>query len=766
MPDATKSGPMNAEDLRLLGYEVVTELPPADLGLETLNCRAFCGVDSGFERLKHTFVYFMASNTEQALRQHLPALRRFGGFIVIPNTLRDSAAGRLLHAEFPQRLRVYDDMMWTRISSLLAPYLQHVSGLVETLREEHYVPPSLPGLQIQRDALDYLVDFCSGAALSHGNIIVVEANPGVGKTALATMIAWRLSSVSSRVKVVPVFLPADLWRSPDPDPDPENLIDVLRRMKFPLCDDEDAFSRLLQQGYIALIFDGFDELRNDSQTPKQRFEWLQNIADSSNARIIVTVRSSFWEREVAGAGDLDTVDSVRIEPFSQSDRLAYWRKRLPEPADVEAAARMHGRYISSARETIELFQLPNCASMIADCIARARAEGIPGGDAVPLDESTAKPVDLVERFFAEVMERERVRQGLATTTPAARAAFQEIAIHYRDDELFDETDLELSGVAPADLKLLRDHALLNHEQHGRFRFRYAVVPQRFRSARFLAAVLDQEVTDAVPSDFKTLVESEADGGGELPDQIAKIMTAPEAPCFAKVHHATQHDGLKSLIFHILSAYVSFSMAGQSCADLWKGLVRLLGGTRNSISGLCVNGTIEGYNIGNFAIHDSRFTHLVLNSEVQRLRFETCQFDGALFVPRGCRFVNCDAQGEARLTIASLESGPRLDKDDLRDYLRTALKRFVVRGGGYKTVREHDWRTGEVGQIDAVFAILNELVANGVVQKEPADGRAKMTLTRQGQRWVARFLGQGSLQAGLHDVFVAMLKKAGAARLLR
>ena len=765
MPNASKSGPMSAEDLRLHGYEDVNELPPADLaalGLADLNCRAFSGIDSGFERATHTFVYFMANNTETALRQHLTALRRFDGFVVVPNTLRDSAAGRLLQAEFPQRLRVYDDMMWSRISSLLDRYLVHVTGLVERLREEHYVPPSLPELRPHRDALDYLVDFCSGAELPEGNVVVVEANPGVGKTALATMVASRLSSVSSRVKVVPVFLPADLWRNLAP----ESLVDVLRKMDFPLCDDEDAFSRLLQQGYLALIFDGFDELRDDSQTPKQRFDWLRSVADSSNARIIVTVRSSFWEREVAGAGDLGSVNSVRIEPFGQEDRLAYWRKRLGEPDAVQAAAQMHGHYVNRAREPIELFQLPNCASMIADCIARA-GEGHATGNPVSAVDSSIDPNKLVSRFFLEVMERERVRQSLATTTSGMSDAFEELAIHYRDDEPFDETDLEFCGVDSADLSLLRDHALLDHQPHRSFRFRYTVVPQRLRATRFLAALIHGELTEAVPGDYKNLVEMEADGAGELPDQVAKTVAASDALRLADVHRATKHPALKSLIFHIVAAYVSLSMAGQSRADRWKELVRLLGGTRKAISGLCVRGTIEGFNIAEFLVEDSRFTNLVLNSGVQRLRFEGCQFDGSLAVPSGCRFVGCQAQGQARLIVADVSSGPNLDHDDIRDYLRVALRRFVLRdGSGYRSVREPEWKTGDVGQIENSFGVLSELLANGVVESDPADGRAKLALTNQGQRGVGRFLSQGSLQGGLQDVYSSMLRKAGTAGLLR
>ena len=73
--------------------------------------------------------------------------------------------------------------------------------------------------------------------------------------------------------------------------------------------------------------------------------------------------------------------------------------------------------------------------------------------------------------------------------------------------------------------------------------------------------------------------------------------------------------------------------------------------------------------------------------------------------------------------------------------------------------------GQVRNIDSKFRMLEELVRHGVVQKDEAGGRTKMTLTAQGQRWVGRYLNQGQLQGGLHKVFVSMTLSAGQARML-
>ena len=757
MPDTTKSGPMDAEDLRLHGYTDIESLDPSQIGLGALNCRMFRGVDSGFERAIHTFVYLMANTTEQLLLGHIAALRSFKGttFLVIPNSLRNSAPGRFLQSEFSPNLRVYDDMMWSRISALLSPYLEMVSDQVDTLKGDHYVSPSLEGLNGGVDPVDFLVNFCSGERKDHHNVIVIKANPGVGKTALATMVAFELSKKWERAKVVPVFLPADIWRSMGP----ANLVDVLRQMQFPLCDDEDAFSRLLQQGYIALIFDGFDELHDDNQTPRERFEWLRNISASSNARIIVTVRSSFWEREIVGSEAQSDLNSFRIAPFSRDDRNLYWRSRLKDDVQVQQATRMLGQYIkSSGDENIELFQLPNCASMIADCVESAQKEGSTADDAGLSTETEAIDGDLVDRFFREVMERERIRQGLETSTGDVRAALEEISVNYQDDEQFDEDDLQLAGLAEQDLPKLRDYAFLTHEQTGKFRFRYAVVPERFRAARFLSELVAGELNERTPNHLNSLVCHEADGASELPSGVAKIMADDELSSLTSVHASTEDPDLKSLLFHILAARTSFTMQGASKAERWGHLVRLLGGTRKEVSRICVKGTVDGFTIGDFTFRHSRFIDFTLNTRPAKLRFESCSFEGSLLLPGECRYDKCSAKGRAKLIVDLGGYSAKLDKDDLQDYLRLCLRRFVDRSGGYKGVREDEWKTGDVGRIESTLGVLEELIRGNVVQKDPAGGRTKLSLTDEGRRWVGRFLSQGSLQGGLREVFAAMQRK--------
>ena len=766
MPDATKSGPMTAEDLRLHGYTSVEELQPQTVGLGSLNCRVFQGTDSGFARSRHTFVYLLANTTEQSLRRQVGALNDRASFIVVPKSLIDRPASNVLQV-LPTRVIVFDDMMWDRISGLLSGYLEDVSNQVEKLKQDHYVPPSLynsSGDEIRdgQDSVDYLVDYCCGKTDDGNNIVAVVANPGVGKTALATMVADRLASESNQATVVPVFLPADEWRTKEPMP--RNLADVLRGMQVPFRDDDAAFSRLLQQGYIALVFDGFDELRDTEKTPIERLDELRHIARASNARIIVTVRSSFWEREIleretARGNAVSDVTCYRIKPFDTHDRMRYWRKRLSEE-EALAAARLHGRYIAGQKDigAMELFYLPNCASMIADYIERIGPATADRVGVTPASRENGDR-DLVDKFFGEVMERERVRQQLQTSVRVTRSALENIAIAYRDDDWFEGIWLELYDVEDVDLERLRDHAMLDYAEPGHFRFRYPEVPKRFRAGRFLTALLAGELGGRAPRDFLELVSEEAGGRGDLPQEVAKIVDAGEVDSVADAHARAEDFDTKSLMFHILANYVVLNNEAVPRVDRWIILRRLLGGTQKGISGLCVKGMIEGFKLRDFTIRNSRFIDLALYADVENVRFENCSFKGALSVSEKCRFENCTAEDLARLRVGWTHRSADLE-DDIRGYLRVAVRRFVHQhGNGFKAVWRDEWATGDVERIETTLGVLGQLRNCGVVRGEPAGTREKINLTAEGKRWTGRFLSQGSLQGGLLEAYQAMLREA-------
>ena len=82
----------------------------------------------------------------------------------------------------------------------------------------------------------------------------------------------------------------------------------------------------MRQGYIAFIFDGFDELRNPQLPPRDNFAWLGDIAQDSSARLMVTARTSFWEREV-GTPEIQH-KILKLEPFNKDNARKYFTKAL------------------------------------------------------------------------------------------------------------------------------------------------------------------------------------------------------------------------------------------------------------------------------------------------------------------------------------------------------------------------------------------------------------------------------------------------------
>ena len=182
---------------------------------------------------------------------------------------------------------------------------------------------------------DYLVDFFSGESAHDNGVAIINADASVGKTTLAVMVTDQLVQKWERLHIIPVLLTGQIsWKElAERSHEVTSLWDVLYEAlnlegdDFPL-NDETLFTRIMRQGYIAFIFDGFDELRIPDLSPRQNFAWLSDIAQDSSARLMVTARTSFWEREV-GTPDIEPI-ALKLEPFSKDNARNYFVKAFEE----------------------------------------------------------------------------------------------------------------------------------------------------------------------------------------------------------------------------------------------------------------------------------------------------------------------------------------------------------------------------------------------------------------------------------------------------
>ena len=753
---------MEKEDLRLFNLADGADLSPSSLGLDGNIFSAFQGWDTGFRGDLCKVVYIKGRVSRPQLQPHLHALVASGATIYVPDAFRLTDAGRMspaynlltTHVSNP-KIRHYEEEMWKGITRLLGKFMNIQEARVSRLHGVYcndYIERS-----IERDVVEYVR---ATDRRDDGTLLVVHADAGVGKSTLATAIAKRMVDASRRVRRIPIFLPADEWNGNRP----QNLDEILDDMDFPKL-EKPVFHRLLQQGYLVLVFDGFDELRDPELTAVQRLNDLATIAQT-DARIVVTVRPSFWDREISatGVGVRSAPVGVRIvhlEPFDRDDRIRYWTKRLGS-ARVPEATRIYGNYVRPARATpVKLFQLPECAAMIARIVESSATGtpviGVPAG------------ADAVDSFLDFVINRERTRQNIKTDTAVLKAAFQELAMSHPDQYQFEGEELLALDVVPSDLDHMRDHALLDFSKGAGYKFRYAVVPQHFRAAGFLSGILDGEFTPRVPLHYSGLLERERDGSGDFVVDVAKLMSVGQAKQFGVVHRDAANENLKSLLFHILAEFVSAQ--GGTRADQWLALVKLLGGRRESIDGLWVHGAVGPYNIRDFVIRDSKFTNLLLKGNLAGLEFRNCEFVGSLDITSpGCNFGECRvAQAHTgtdgvitattRVAVAAGGTSPVLHAEDLKRVLEGFVGRFVVPGRGYRGLSNHDWEDTSVRTINKAFGIRKGFRSYGIVDDDDQ-------LTNDGKIWVGRLLTQGAYDGGVRSVLLGMERTAKESAMLR
>ena len=774
MPD-NKSGPMAIQDLELCGYTDLSELSPNEYGLN--NCRIFRGIDSGFARSEDTFIYLLAGTTQADLNQLIKQLRAStfaDPYVVVPNSLqsRSRVKGRLEPLlTSSSKFRIYDELMWGYIKGKFEFYVNTIiRDRLESYKEPNYINPILEEPLIaersgafgytEREATRQLFSFFTNDTLEKANnITVITADASVGKTALAANITSALARAWEDTKVIPVFLPADDWRKL---PKHGNLWEIIQGLgqeesqRFPI-DDENIFERILQLGYIALIFDGFDELRDMTTSPAEHFESLGRIATETNARIVVTARTSFWDREVGNADEVPH-NKLTLNPFTETEFRNYCRHRLHSEDEVRQATELRSNCIRALQQGSEnFFNLPICAQMIANYVEHGRNLGT---ETPPLQQQGAVAVN---DFFRRVLERERIRQRLTTETDTTYNAFGAIAIEQNnDDEEFDEELLGSAGIIETDLENFQDHAFLNFD-HGRnsYRFKYEFIPQHLRALRFLNMLRDRLFDVSIPAEILERINLESDGSGHLSDRLARLVGENDLQLISETHRSPQcFEALKSLLFHIVSKKFALEQALNK-PQRTERIFRCFGiQNGRQVGNLNIRGSVTGLSIRNLQIHNSRFTDFSLKDrDAQNLRFVDCRFEGTLDI-EGAVFENCVGYNEAKLVISKNDRLLRFSNEEIISHLHTALNRFST-GSGYRDVLEDDWKTGRTKHIEDRFGILQILVEAEVVEKVHRTGggsRYRYSLAKGENRdYVRRFLREGARDGVIDQIIQQMIQ---------
>ena len=548
----TKSGPLTTTDLEFLGYSEIEQKTPGNFSLPD-RCRVFgATARAGIRDVRHWFVYLLGDCTNDDLKKIGSSLkgdlfRNEECHIVIPKSLSSRSIIKSMKESYNQ-VYIFEDLMWSKIQREFEEYIRDLRGRVDNLKMDiPYVEPSLSvGEETLHSPINHFVDFFSNTS-DDSMIAVVNADAGVGKTTLAVMVADMLLQQWENLHVVPVLLTGQMsWRDLVTQLDEAtslwDALSVVLNLEgggFPL-NNETLFVHLVRQGYIAFIFDGFDELRSIHLSPRENFDWMGRIAaEESVARLMVTARISFWGREIS---DPEVPHKMfYLKPFSRDDAHKYFEKRLQNDEETRNKAKQIysqlDREINDAdNESIRFVNLPACAAMIADYVMN-------GGN-VPMISSNEMR-NMINEFLSGVLDRERERQGIVTGIDDLRNVFGDVAISYME---FPIDALEIAGLRNEDIDAVRDHAFLGGipgDDTDKYRFKYEFLLHYLRASHILS-MLEKHggknfVENECISDLRRLLLSEIDGKGHLSDQIANLINDDELKHITEAHNFLQHE---------------------------------------------------------------------------------------------------------------------------------------------------------------------------------------------------------------------------------
>ena len=771
-----RSGPLSRTDLAFLGYTDIHQHKSVDFGLRD-RCRVFDGtVEAGVAQPRHWFIYLLADATNADIHD---AARAVAGpmfeeediFVVIPKSLQGRKA---IKDDFDaKQLRIFEDLMWERIRREFNPYMVNLGAQLRDLKAGiPYIEPVV--VRHDNDGtiqpIKHFLDFFSGDA--DGGIAVVKADAGFGKTTLAVMVAHELVQQWEKLRVIPLlFTGKASWPElATSSHSAGGLWELLSRalelqdLHFPLS-EETIFTRILRQGYIAFIFDGFDEIRQTDLTPSANFGWIGGISENSNAHVMVTARNSFWDREIGASVEIPH-QILDLRPFDDNCAREYFRKKFNQDENRVREGMQIRRHLTSSPTHLHFVDLPSCAAMIAD--------HIDNGGSSPIHIGGGSSSGVIDRFFTDILDRERERQGISLDVESTKDILSEVATSYSDGFPLDVI-ADLAEEFPlTELHALRDHAFLapvSRDSEGLFRFRHEFLFHYFRTCR-IRSVLAEDSRDFLKTfrgdrELRNMIYSEADGRGQLSDQLAAMSDDLTMERYIQLHQMEtkavpegDHQ-LKSFLFHVVAKIVALRYPGQSRADRCQEVLSLLGATGRSISRLSIEGPVVGMSFKGWTVKQSRFKDLALGgSDVDDLCFSGCSFLGELELQTGHTpvFQHCSSQDGAELVIDRLqmsEDAPStITPDKVRDHLKFVLRSRFRPRNHFRTVHLSEWKTGRTTAIEERYELLRHLREEGLVIVE-IHQRVRVAAAEIGH--IRDFIDNGVMRGKVTAVYDRVLK---------
>lgn len=725
-------------DVELLGYSTATIACEDERG-------GFAVIDAtgslGLETIRVQFIYLKSKCTQDGARFAAGKVSKdayASVYVVKPNSsrLKDDQLRNIFGVNVS--IRSHEDLIWEKLGNMFTKYLESLS---DVHREEHFIAPRSKDPR-DFDLMSKLIDYMSGKSdLDNGELTVLSADAGVGKTTVARHLIRQLVDNAARCKTIPIYIEAEHWRKLDLGK-ADGLWDViatsLREMSPNLMLAEPLFRHDLSQGYLSFVFDGFDELcSHEIFDPRIVLGELADIASESEARILLTTRTLFWEARIDD--EFPNVTIWKMDAFNVQQARDYLRKCFRKHEEKKSIAQeLYSQLLresSTPRQNVgsvhaQFVNLPLCARMLADFVEN---------DGTSL--GAAESIPILQRMLASICDREITRQGLATSVENQMESFRDMAVAYHDDinPRFEVDDLFLSenGFDGKDFSKVSDHALVTQsDSEGKFRLRYDFLGPHLRAVSIGNWIRNSMGNlEPAPQDIVKIMEKEMEGKGHVLEQMAMVLDPQED--FVAVSGKcrlirSSNERAASFLFHVAQSLVArdsdIKTAEERVHKLFAGITDQRIWSRR-LSGWTFRGRVEGLDLRRVSFTDCKFISVNFKNCLagESTVFDDCIFEGDLeFEPRtGWRQVavrSChmryptDVTWEAVLERKSGDYSKRVE-----EILRIGLRKFWRNGRIKKSLRINDWKKGGLSQSKEATMLFEIMLSVGLLEKVHISG---------------------------------------------
>lgn len=766
-------------DLELLGYT-----DPKHEKSEKWDIFSAVAV-AGLERRPATFLYLKADFTNDDVKRVSSTIAKLQGpqYVIIPKSeaKRQSFLKNQLGSDVKTYL--YEDLIWEKVRNTFDEYLTALASTIP--QEKYYVPPRRERAPSQKTRLDEEI---LGYLASENDdvdraITVVRAPAGVGKTTLARYITKTLADNVAYYQTIPIHVESSHWGKLQLASleDLWELIDnSLRRFSPNFRITESLFQHLLRQGYLAFIFDGFDELceqRHAPFTPREVLEELLTVSKESLAKVILTTRTIFWDAAI-GSEKLD-VRIFDLASFNRLQAIDYFRNVFKKStSDQHKASALYDRLVKSAKplnvggSRQQFVNHPYCVQMISECVRL--------GSETTFEFEAEK--SLIFQFLRHFCERERLRQGLTTRAETQLEAFQEIAVS-DDSSGFDLALCSAAGFDERDLPRMKDHPLLDIKPaQGRqlYTFRYDFLPDLFR-ARYVVSLIRKAASGEIQitqSDFaRRIMSEEAKGKGNILERMLQFLGVDDAKTVARCYRATSEAIGKpspelSFLFHILRVLIETPNMTKSerALNLFNVLTAGKFQTDHKLVNLYVVGQIDKFDLSDVVFvesvfSDASFTDCIVNGNTC---FDRCRFSGQLEILgsdrkawKGIQLRDCTLEFPTNLVWDEFIGTRAANKEDhVKDAMRLALGKFWHHGQAKLTIDKAHWSKGTLGHSMYCMPLLDAMLRAGILQEIHISGlpQGGYLFSKSALVELQRFMDNGQVTGKLRDVYKVLMSK--------